>query len=199
MLDGSRVSCMLGDKNQSSRQGVNIAETGSTTFNSRESPVINTLGQTVNGSDTRNNSKQCVSNVGISDANVPSSHETNEMQIDEPCSPSIITTPVVAEQSTSASAETSADNRSQSRGRSATRKAEARQKRAQSAFSRVRERRSLTQGKSKKNDLKVKQHQAQVLQADVPNSQPVQDKSPPPDDESLQPTQSPDDDNSSLL
>ncbi|MCG7869107.1 MAG: hypothetical protein JAY74_22405, partial [Candidatus Thiodiazotropha taylori] len=121
VLNGSRVSCTPCNQNQSSRQDMNAVETGSTTCTGRESPVINARAIIVNGSDTRNNNNQCVLNTVSPHENVPST-ENNEMQIDEPCSPSIIATASVIEQTVAASAETSDDKR-QSRGRSATRKA----------------------------------------------------------------------------
>ncbi|MEW8548373.1 MAG: hypothetical protein AB2693_33125, partial [Candidatus Thiodiazotropha sp.] len=143
--------------------------------------------------------KQCALNSVTSKENVPPSTENIEMQIDEPCSPSIIASANVIEPASAASAETGVNNRPQSRGRSATRKAkaDAMQKRAESALSRIRDRRSLTREKSKKDEPNTQKPKKQTSQTENPKSQPAQDNSPPPDDDSLLPTQMPESDNSS--
>lgn len=174
-------------------------ETGSTAYTSRENPIINTRGLIVNGSDNRNDNNQCALNTAPPHENVPSLNENNEMQVDEPCSPSIIATASVIEQPIAASAETSVNKRPQSRGRSVTRKTEARQKRAESAFSRVRERRSLTREKPKKDQTNTQRPEKYASKTGISNPQPTQDKLSSPDDESLSPTQNPADDDSAQL
>ena len=199
VLNGSRVSYLSCNQNQASGQGINAVETGSTACTGRENPVINTRGLIVNGSDNRNNNNHCALNTAPSHENVPSLTENNEMQVDEPCSPSIIATASVIEQPIAASAEISDNKRPQSRGRSVTRKAEARQKRAESAFSRVRERRSLTREKPKKDQTNIQRPEKYASQTGISNPHLTQDKLSSPDDESLSPTQKPADDGSAQL
>lgn len=126
-------------QNQSSSQGVNIAETGFAAFSDRERTGINMTPMASGPPVNRSNSENV--NKITTDVNLPTSNESNvDMQQEEDRSPSINSNSTVSGTINGAAAEDS-----NSRGRSRTRKATTEvNKRAKSVFSSGREHRSVT-------------------------------------------------------